>query len=570
MSGAVCGGDEVGSIVFDIGTHTCKVGFAGEDTPKGVFRTIVGVRTTGGGSDVSSAPSSSSSSSSPTEQDKSSTLQDATRTATTATTATAAAASSSSNSSGSSNATPVPSTAAAPTTEAAAAAAAAKKTEESGSGSGGGGGGGMDTREDADVVAEQTPATATAAAAAAPAAAPAAAAATAPAAAVAKPLTKDYAIGTMRLNFPVSNRVMETPFRKDGRVRDWDLLERIIEYCYAEVLRCDAAERPVMWCESAWTTNEERAKLSALLFDKFNVPAIFFARQSVLSSFAAGKPSALVVDVGGAFSSVVPVYDGYVLSNSVRRSRAAGEAVTSNYRRFLSDAGVNLVPANQVASKQPVGESEPAVWTPRTTYPAVLDPSYSRYLQGQLVEDLKVCVSRFHSLTYDENKLGKIPTTPHEMPNGYNANYGLERYKGPEVVFNPAEFDFGRHIAGGEGAPHPPPSTSIDSSSGLGKLMRESIDACDVDVRSHLWMNIVIVGGTTLIKGFKERIENELQLHVPAGTRFKVVSMTSHERLFGPWIGGSIYASLGSFQQMWVSKAEYKEHGVALLAKRCV
>jgi hypothetical protein len=34
MSGAVYGGDEVGAVVFDIGSHTTKAGFAGEDAPK--------------------------------------------------------------------------------------------------------------------------------------------------------------------------------------------------------------------------------------------------------------------------------------------------------------------------------------------------------------------------------------------------------------------------------------------------------------------------------------------------------------------------------------------------------
>ena len=40
------------------------------------------------------------------------------------------------------------------------------------------------------------------------------------------------------------------------------------------------------------------------------------------------------------------------------------------------------------------------------------------------------------------------------------------------------------------------------------------------------------------------------------------------ERRFSVWIGGSILASLGSFQQMWMSKAEYEEHGKALIHRR--
>lgn len=40
------------------------------------------------------------------------------------------------------------------------------------------------------------------------------------------------------------------------------------------------------------------------------------------------------------------------------------------------------------------------------------------------------------------------------------------------------------------------------------------------------------------------------------------------ERRFSTWIGGSILASLGSFHQMWMSKAEYSEHGASLIHRK--
>ncbi|CAM4341214.1 unnamed protein product [Lepidochelys kempii] len=38
-----------------------------------------------------------------------------------------------------------------------------------------------------------------------------------------------------------------------------------------------------------------------------------------------------------------------------------------------------------------------------------------------------------------------------------------------------------------------------------------------------------------------------------------IASNSTMERRFSPWIGGSILASLGTFQQMWISKQEYEE-----------
>ena len=47
-----------------------------------------------------------------------------------------------------------------------------------------------------------------------------------------------------------------------------------------------------------------------------------------------------------------------------------------------------------------------------------------------------------------------------------------------------------------------------------------------------------------------------------------VCPISTVERRFSVWIGGSILASLGSFQQMWMSKAEYQEHGAGLINKK--
>jgi actin-related protein len=43
----------------------------------------------------------------------------------------------------------------------------------------------------------------------------------------------------------------------------------------------------------------------------------------------------------------------------------------------------------------------------------------------------------------------------------------------------------------------------------------------------------------------------------------------NQERRFGSWIGGSILASLGSFQQMWISKQEYEENGKSQVDRKC-
>ena len=66
----------------------------------------------------------------------------------------------------------------------------------------------------------------------------------------------------------------------------------------------------------------------------------------------------------------------------------------------------------------------------------------------------------------------------------------------------------------------------------------------------------------------RERLEAELHGARPNVRVKMTASASAVERKFATWIGG-ILASLGSFQQMWMSKQEYEEHGAQLVHKKC-
>ncbi|MCY3410134.1 MAG: hypothetical protein INQ03_00725 [Candidatus Heimdallarchaeota archaeon] len=91
------------------------------------------------------------------------------------------------------------------------------------------------------------------------------------------------------------------------------------------------------------------------------------------------------------------------------------------------------------------------------------------------------------------------------------------------------------------------------------ELIFSAIQKCDVDIRPHLYSNIVLSGGSTMFPGLKERLSKELVALVPDGVDVKVVAPP--ERRYSVWIGGSILASLKTFGKMWVSKKEYSDQG---------
>ena len=107
-------------------------------------------------------------------------------------------------------------------------------------------------------------------------------------------------------------------------------------------------------------------------------------------------------------------------------------------------------------------------------------------------------------------------------------------------------------------------ATSQDT---LPSLAYGAVESSDVDVRKEVLSNVVMTGGSSLFQGASERLHHELSAKVPSAYKVKVVTAAPIERKFSVWIGASILASLGSFQQLWLSKAEYAEMGAARAAR---
>lgn len=89
---------------------------------------------------------------------------------------------------------------------------------------------------------------------------------------------------------------------------------------------------------------------------------------------------------------------------------------------------------------------------------------------------------------------------------------------------------------------------------------------CDNDVRKDLFANIILSGGSTLFEGMGERLWQEIHNLTPNG-RIKVLAPP--ERLYSVWLGGSILASLSTFQTMWITKQEYDENGPNIIHRKC-
>lgn len=313
----------------------------------------------------------------------------------------------------------------------------------------------------------------------------------------------------------------------------------------------DTADHPLMICEPSFNTNEQRQRIAELAFEKFNVPAFYLAKQAVLSAFSAGRSSGMVIDLGAETTTVTPVYEGYALKRGVINQKLAGNAITAELTQLLEEQSpAALVPQFKIAKRKAVDIGKPPEALQRKL--SNVTESFNKYALDGLVDNLKECVCSVSESRYNEEVLAMRPQKTFEFPNGYNNYYAADRFRIPEILFDPQQY-----------------MKSNNDFISVQNMVQNSLENVEQDSRAQLLNNIVVVGGTSLIPNLVERLNNEIYTLMP-GLRIKMyASGNSVERKFSSWIGGSILSSLGSFHQLWVSKQEYEEHGPAILEKRC-
>ncbi|KAK3987762.1 actin family [Cladorrhinum sp. PSN332] len=325
-------------------------------------------------------------------------------------------------------------------------------------------------------------------------------------------------------------------------------------------------DTPLLMTEAPWNSVKAREKSIEIAMENWGTPGFWLGRNPVLSSFAAGKATALVLDVGGALTSVTAVHDGMVLKRSIQKSPVGGVWLSGQIRSMWenSEPKVNVVPRFMVENKKPVEAGAPAEARLKTFGFTITD-SYRAYEEERVVKEFKESVvevwrgpGRFcvpGSEDYVRNQPGRV----FEMPDGFNQMWREQRYRVSEGMWE-------------EGAAYPPLASDearLTKAQTIPSLIKASLDGVDVDLRPALLGNVVVTGSTSLLNGFNDRLNNELAALYPGvKIRIHAAGLTS-ERRFGAWIGGSILASLGTFHQMWISKKEYEENGAGIVEKRC-
>mmetsp|Transcript_2904 Transcript_2904/g.4655 ORF Transcript_2904/g.4655 Transcript_2904/m.4655 type:complete len:390 (+) Transcript_2904:72-1241(+) len=313
---------------------------------------------------------------------------------------------------------------------------------------------------------------------------------------------------------------------ENGIVRNWDDVEHVWDYTFNEKLRIDPSQCKIMLTEPPMNPRKNRERLVQIMFEKYGYQACYVAIQAVLTLYAQGLLTGVVVDSGDGVTHIVPVYEGFSLPHLTRRLDVAGRAVTRYLIKLMLLRGY----------------------------------AFNRTADFETVRQIKEkhCYVAFD--TQFENKLAHDTTVlikTYELPDGRVIKVGKERFEAAECLFQP-------HLIDVEG-------------NGMAEMLFDCIDKADVDTRPDFYNHIVLSGGSSMYPGLPSRLEKDLR-HLWMRKRggndlnrmreFKCRIEDPPRRKHMVFLGGAVLAEIMKDKDhFWMNRQEYLEQGFEVLKK---
>ncbi|XP_076447178.1 actin-like [Babylonia areolata] len=218
-----------------------------------------------------------------------------------------------------------------------------------------------------------------------------------------------------------------------GCVRDWERVEGLLHTVYSCLHVQPASPHCLLLTRHVHGPATDAERFVQVGLEKLGASAVYLGVQPVLTLYANGGTDGVVLDCGEGVTQVVPIYQGYGVDHAVRRQDLAGKDVSSALQSLLSSR------------------------TPDTVH---VDLETAREMKERLC---------YVSPTSDtEAEVAKTKgSRSYTLPNGDSISVSEERFRGPEVLFQPSLF--GSECLGlpallrkvGDGVPHRHPELHV-------------------------------------------------------------------------------------------------------------
>jgi actin, other eukaryote len=302
---------------------------------------------------------------------------------------------------------------------------------------------------------------------------------------------------------------------KYSTVQNWDEIDKIYHHIFFNQLLADTNQTRALITEPPLNKRANREKITELMFETFNFGGFYLANSSVMSLFATGRTTGIVIESGLNETSIVPIYEGYALPQATIKLSIGGEEITNCLIANLKANGIDLPYSKEFEVAQDIKEK------------------YC-YVSTDFQQEL--------------NSIGNASGIAKEceLPDGNRIMLSIERFKSPEILFTPA-------LCGSD-------------QPGIHELTYNSAGKCDPDIRPQLLSNIILSGGNTTFPKIKERIIRDIKSL--AASNIDIIVKAPPERKHLAWIGGAILSSLDKFK-IWINRPEYEEAGPGIVHRKC-
>jgi actin-related protein len=380
------------------------------------------------------------------------------------------------------------------------------------------------------------------------------------------------------------------PFLDYGVINDWDAYESVIDYGAGQI-HSTLQGRPVLMSEFQHTSSSQRRALTELMFEKHNVSGFYLAREPVLEAASAGKSTAVVIDMGASSTRVASIVDGFLVPRSLTMSPVGGDLISEVlYEELSAMAHPNDINPTYVCNKRR-STSDSTFEVVPVSFPVPPTRSFHRSSLLDLMDDAKHSLLDCLEADWSDVKPAPVKEAQYELPDGHVLTVKDLRRTIAELPFKAelgASAQFSRYVSGLAGTRTPSPGwieneharvktskgqSDVSSPLSIPSMVVSSLLVCTPEVRRDLSASVVLAGGASKTPGLAKRLVWELGhrpfASIPSAFKTNVLINPPHERMCAAWIGGAVLSSLGTFQQQWISKAEYSELGSRSVEVKC-